>query len=163
MKPNLPVEDDSHALIHALAEMAALCGQSLEAASVGAADPQLRALLLHRGSLQQRAANDLVARVPPRPRGAAPRGVLPSSPATRDRPGDSPLQAASRRASRCVSASAAILRSDVADPMQRSLLIRYYHETSDLLRVLEQLTREHDPVSRRPPPRPPVGRTQHHR
>lgn len=162
MNPNLPPEDDSHPHIRGLAEMAALCGQALEAASVGAADPQLRALLLHRGSLQLRAASDLIARLGPAGDGA--RATLPpAGAATRERPADSALQVAYRRASRCVSACAAILRGDIADAMQRSLLIRYYHETSDLLRVLEQLTREQYSDTRRPLARPATGRPSPHR
>ncbi len=152
-------EDPTAAMLAGLGELAALCGQALEAASVSAADPQLRALLIHRANLQRRAAADLSQRVVGTP-GAAPHGDS----AHRERPGDTPLQLACRRAGRSVAACGALLRGELEDPMLRPWLIRYYHEAADLLRVLEQLTREQYPATtRRSPSRPAVNRPLPHR
>lgn len=147
-------------MLAALGELAALCGQALEAASVGAADPQLRALLIHRANLQRRAAADLSQRTVGTP-GPAPHG---DGATHRERPGDTPLQLACRRAGRSVAACGALLRGELKDPMLRPWLIRYYHEAADLLRVLEQLTREQYPAStRRSPARPVANRPLPHR
>lgn len=160
VKSTLPSPDDPAAMLAALGELAALCGQSLEAASVSAADPQLRALLIHRANLQRRAAADLSQRAVDTPAGAPPGDGA----AHRERPGDTPLQLACRRAARSVAACGALLRSELEDPILRPWLIRYYHEAADLLRVLEQLTREQYQAStRRSPSRPTVSRPLPHR
>lgn len=164
VKPTLPLpEDESLGHVRALGEMASLCGEALEAASVAAADPQWRALLLHRGNLQLRAATDLTARLAvPADLGGGRPGLPPAGSATRERPTDTALQIAHRRALRCVSACAAILRGEMSDPLLRSLLIRYYHEASDLVRVLEQHERERFPGSdRRMAARAPMHRSPH--
>jgi len=161
VKSTPPSPDDPAAMLAALGELAALCGQSLEAASVSAADPQLRALLIHRANLQRRAAADLSQRAVGMP-GAGPQGD--GTAAHRERPGDTPLQLACRRAGRLVVACGALLRGELGDPMLRPWLIRYYHEAADLLRVLEQLTREQYPATtRRSPSRPTVNRPLPHR
>ncbi|MGY8525535.1 hypothetical protein [Paracidovorax citrulli] len=145
------------AQLTALVDLASLCGQALEAASVSTADPQLRAMLLHRAALQHHASTDLANRMrlmlemsgSLKPaRAAANRNAAPPA-AMRDRAGDSPVQLAARRASRAASACGAILRSDLGDSSIRPLLMRYYHEVAELLRVLEQLVREQRPASRR--------------
>lgn len=160
VKSTIPSPDDPTAMLAALGELAALCGQALEAASVGAADPQLRALLIHRANLQRRAAADLSHRAVS-PAAPSPHG---DGAAHRERPGDTPLQLACRRAGRSVAACGALLRSELEDPMLRPLLIRYYHEAADLLRVLEQLSREHYPATtRRSPSRPVATRPTPHR
>jgi len=160
VKSTIPSPEDPTAMLAALGELAALCGQALEAASVSAADPQLRALLIHRANLQRRAAAEMSQRTVGTP-GAAPSG---DGAAHRERHGDTPLQLACRRAGRSVAACGARLRGELEDPMLRPWLIRYYHEAADLLRVLEQLTREQYPATtRRSPSRPAADRPLPHR
>lgn len=81
-------------MLAALGDLAALCGQALEAASVSAADPQLRALLIHRANLQRRTGR----------REMAPR--IASAPAIRRCNWPAAARAVrSRRAVRCCAAS----------------------------------------------------------
>ncbi|MBY4896073.1 hypothetical protein [Cupriavidus sp. AU9028] len=148
---------DVAAQLAALVDMAALCGQALEAASVSAADPQLRAMLLHRAALQHHASADLSnrmrlmlelsARTAPASHGTS-RPTQPPA-AVRDRAGDTPIQLAARRASRAATTCGTILRSELGDSSIRPLLMRYYHEVAELLRVLEQLVRDQQPANRR--------------
>lgn len=146
--------DDIASQLSRLSHQASRCAEALELAATRAADPQLRALLSHRASLQRCAAAELAYRAGPQATEAAARARPPRR--ARERAGDpSPstdawnlLQEASQEAARAVAGYAAMLRAELTDPTLRPLLVRYYQSSFELQRMLEQRARE--------VPRPPA-------
>jgi hypothetical protein len=146
--------DDIAIQLSRLSHQACLCAEALEAAAARAADPQLRALLAHRASMQRCAANELAHRAGPLATEAAAR----ARPARRvsERATDPSLsgdewnllQGASHQAARAVAGYAEMLRAELTDPSLRPLLVRYYQSSFELQRVLEQRAKE--------VPRPPT-------
>lgn len=155
--------DDIASQLSRLSHQASRCAEALELAATRAADPQLRALLSHRASLQRCAAAELAYRAGPQATAAAARARPPRRPSERasERAGDpSPsteawnlLQEASQQAARAVAGYAVMLRAELTDPSLRPLLVRYYQSSFELQRMLEQRARE---VPH--PPAPVAGR-----
>ncbi|CAG9179144.1 hypothetical protein CURE108131_00280 [Cupriavidus respiraculi] len=142
--------DDIAIQLSRLSHQASLCADALDTAAARATDPQLRALLAHRASMQRCAASELAYRAGPQATAAAAtrgRAVRRAevSPSTDEW---QLLQDASHQAARAVAGYAVMLRAELTDPALRPLLVRYYESSFELQRVLEQRARD---VPRPPP------------